>query len=263
MDGVTKLKRVAADGAPKSGEEGLGAWRPDPREVLGPLYDAHCHLDFMSNGEDVARHAQADGMCLFANTATPSGYIRAQARFAPFENVFVGLGMHPWWVDDAFDGDEFERLALETRYIGEVGLDFGKRGEANRDAQLAAFMQIAQICARQGSKLLSIHAVRSASTILDILEESDTLATCSCIFHWFSGSSDELNRALKVGCYFSVNPMMLATRKGREYVRQLPAERLLAETDAPPGEDVVYDYAELAKSLESVRSAINDKRLTS
>ena len=239
------------------------ACKPDPFELLGPLHDAHCHLDFMSNGEEVARRAHADGLRLFANTVTPDGFEQARIRFDALENVYVGLGMHPWWVDDVFDTVAFEQLARKTQFIGEVGLDFGKKGEANREAQVDAFAQIATICAHQGAKLLSIHAVRSVETVLDILERAGTLATCTCVFHWFSGTSDELARALRAGCYFSVNPMMLETRKGREYVRQLPVERLLVETDAPPGENVEYEYAELVDGLANVRRIIEGKRSAS
>ena len=230
--------------------------RPDPLALFGPVHDAHCHLDFMSNGEEVARAAQQDGMTIFANTVTPSGFTAAKARFQAYPNVFVGLGMHPWWVDASFDAGQFERLASQTCFIGEVGLDFSERRAQNRDEQLDAFGQIAGICARQGGKLLSIHAVKSVQTVLDILERAGALDACTCIFHWFSDSSDALTRARNAGCYFSVNPMMLNTRRGREYVRQLPTNRLLCETDAPPGEGVAYEYSALAASLDEVRIAL-------
>jgi len=231
--------------------------RPDPHAALGPLHDAHCHLDFMSNGEEVARAAAHDGVNIFANTVDLNGFEAARERFKDHPNVFVGMGTHPWWVDESWDLDRFERLAKHSKFIGEVGLDFSAKHEANRKEQIDAFTFIAHICARQGAKLLSIHAVKSASTVLDILERADTLATCTCIFHWFSGSGDELVRAREAGCYFSVNPMMLATRRGREYVRQLPADRLLVETDAPPEQGAPYPYTELAASLELVRQALD------
>lgn len=42
------------------------------------LFDAHCHLDFMSNMEEVARDAAADGLHVLATTVTPQGYLRAR-----------------------------------------------------------------------------------------------------------------------------------------------------------------------------------------
>ena len=50
---------------------------------------------------------------------------------------------------------------------------------------------------------------------------------------WFSGASDDLHRAIKLGCFFSVGPRMLASRRGREYARQIPVSQLLLETDMP------------------------------
>ena len=76
------------------------------------------------------------------------------------------------------------------------------------------------------------------------------LGSCNCIFHWFSGTSDELHRAVRAGCWFSINEMMLRTRRGREYARQLPADRLLLETDLPPGEDVPFSATDIVSQLE-------------
>ena len=44
--------------------------------------------------------------------------------------------------------------------------------------------------------------------------------------------------------------MMLRTKRGREYARQLPADRLLLETDLPPGEDVPFSATQIIASLE-------------
>ena len=59
-----------------------------------------------------------------------------------------------------------------------------------------------------------------------------------------------MNRAVRSGCMFSVNEMMLNTRRGREYVRQLPSDRLLLETDLPPGENNIF-------SVEKIQSSLN------
>lgn len=220
------------------------------------MHDMHCHLAFMENGEEVAAEARAADMLLFANTVTMREYESARERFAAFDNVRVGLGTHPWWVDDSFNVDRFERLAARERFIGEIGLDLGRRHEDNRQAQIDAFTLAAHICARQGNKVMSLHAVHASAEVLDILESAAALQTCTCVFHWFTGPSDVLKRAISAGCFFSVGPRMLATGKGREYVKAIPAKQLLLETDAPPQQGQRYPYAELRAELEETAGTI-------
>ena len=102
-------------------------------------------------------------------------------------------------------------------------------------------------------RVISIHAVRSAGTVLDVLESHGLLIPNSdspvIIFHWFSGTSDELVRARNAGCYFSVNERMLATKRGREYARQIPLDRLLLETDAPAEPNTETSAQSLIRSL--------------
>lgn len=220
------------------------------------MHDMHCHLAFMSNCEEVAAEALAAGSLLFANTVTMDEYEQAIKRFAPFENVRTGLGTHPWWANDSFDADLFEQLAEHERFIGEIGLDLGRRHEENRPAQLRAFEAAAGICARQGGKVVSLHAVHASTEVLDTLESTGALRSCTCVFHWFTGPSDVLKRAIKAGCYFSAGPRMLATGKGREYVKAIPTKQLLLETDAPPEQGQRYSYAELRAELEKAAGAI-------
>ena len=223
------------------------------------LHDMHCHLDFMSNGEKVAADAQAAGTLIFANTVEPDGFTMARRRFGGYENVRVGIGLHPWWVDGENPCQQlatFERLLHETPFVGEIGLDFGRRGAATRDAQVESFTHIAQLCASVGGKLLSLHAVRSAQTVLDILERTGALDTCTCIFHWFSDTSVQLLRARRAGCFFSINPMMASTGRGREYIKAIEVDRLLLEADAPPEQGMAYSYNELHAQLERAGDAI-------
>lgn len=210
------------------------------RDIFGNefvLADMHCHLDFSSDAAALARMAQAHGVAAFSNTVTPEGYLAASKALAGFPNVRVGVGLHPWWVADGRCGTEQVELACrliqKTRFVGEVGLDFVPRREGTFETQLDAFERIVDACCAQGGKVISIHAVRSATAVLDVLERHGVTRSNACILHWFSGSSQELARARELGCHFSVNPNMLATKRGRAYVRQIPPERLLLETDLP------------------------------
>ena len=206
----------------------------------------------MANGEEVAAEAAEAGVRLLAATVTPEGFAEARNRFSSFENISLGLGLHPWWVKDARDADAFASLLGETSFVSEVGLDFGKRHLGTRDEQLRAFSLVMRECAEQGSKTISLHAVHAARETLDVLEESGALQSCTCIFHWFSGPSDQLKRAIDAGCFFSVGERMLATGKGREYVKAIPANRLMPETDAPSERGQRCSFDGLRASLNRV-----------
>lgn len=110
------------------------------------------------------------------------------------------------------------------------------------------------------TKLISLHAVRSASEILDALERHDTLVRHRCVFHWFSGSSDELTCAIRAGCYFSVNARMLATKRGRAYARAIPEDHLLLETDLPAREGDTWSAQTWKAQLEETLALLAETR---
>ena len=218
------------------------------------LADAHFHLEAATNPLEVARTAGAASLAMLAVSVVPESFERlAASPVAECANVRLGLGFHPWWVEGSpADGERlerFERLLPRARFVGEVGVDLGRRHASTADAQLAAFRRIARACAREGGKTLSLHAVRSATEVMDVLEETGCARRCRCILHWFSGTSDEFARARALGMLFSVGEPMLATRKGREYARQAPLESLLVETDLPAAWDRPFDVADQVGSL--------------
>ena len=197
------------------------------------LYDMHCHLGFCPDTARLARELAARGIGGFCCTVSPAEYLRVSAcDLGPLWRC--GLGAHPWWATEVDPGPAAE-LAATTPFIGEVGLDFGKKNLATRDRQVENLARIT--AAATAGTLLSLHAVRAADTVLDLLERTGALGRCTCVFHWYSDSNEALTRALAAGCYFSVGPLMLRSRRGREYARQLPLDRLLLETDYPSESD--------------------------
>ena len=233
---------------------------------MSALFDMHCHLDFLADAAGFAQAACERGLSFFSATVTPDGYRGACAALGECPNVRVGAGLHPWWVHDGRcgmdDAAQLAQLVRETRFIGEIGLDFGKRCAPSRERQVAAFELVAQACAHEGGRLLTVHAVRSADCVLDILERTGCLANNQVIFHWYSDTSDALWRAVRAGCYFSVNARMLATKRGREYARIIPQDRLLLETDLPPEEDTAFtldaweaDLRDALSHLTAIRQA--------
>ena len=223
------------------------------------LFDMHMHLDLMADTEGMARDAAAHGLALFDCGVDPRDFAGAVERDKAFENILPGLGLHPWWLADGRCGeaevDLLCKLAADARLIGEVGLDFSSRFKGTEELQTTAFDRLCQTLAENPlpHRMLSIHAVRAASNALDILERHGLLKTepdsPAIIFHWFSGASDDLNRARTAGCYFSTNERMLKTKRGREYARQIPENQLLLETDYPASPEDPCTAADIEASL--------------
>ncbi|MDO5116935.1 MAG: TatD family hydrolase [Eggerthellaceae bacterium] len=202
------------------------------------MYDLHCHASFSADPATFASLIEESTLQVLSATITPDDYALACALFGNVPHIRIALGLHPWQIDaDEATADEMTEKLLssigDTGYIGEVGLDFSPKHAHTKDAQLRSFERILSACAKSGNKVITIHSVRAASDCLDLIEETRCIETCSCIMHWFSGSSDELARAIKLGCYFSVGERSLKTKRGPEYVRAIPEGRLLLETDLP------------------------------
>lgn len=234
------------------------------------LFDAHVHLDFYENAQQVATQAQELGLSLLACTVTPAGYLRATQELAGTRGVHLAAGAHPWWVADGRVGekdvDALVSILPDLRFIGEVGLDFSPAhvGEGTQCVQVSSFERIMRACSETSDpacpKVVSIHSVRSADVVLDVLERTGAVRSCRCIFHWFSGRPEELWRAARMGCSFSFGEHSLATRRGREYVREVPSELLLTETDLPAGENVLGSAEEIASSLERAIAKASEVR---
>ncbi len=241
------------------------AIQPTPELAAKPkLYDMHCHLDFAQDPAALADGLATRGVGGYSVTATPEGFERAQHLLTSSPRLRIGAGLHPWWLADGRCGPTevaaAERLVETTAFVGEIGLDFARDRAASRDIQVDAFERIVRTCAKQGNKLISIHAVRAADAVLDLLERYRCTEACTCILHWFSGSSEDLNRAIRMNCYFSVGERMVASKRGRAYVRAIPEHRLLLETDLPSDGCSGDDADTLEQSLQNTLEQLEQLR---
>lgn len=125
------------------------------------------------------------------------------------------------------------RHLSETRYVGEVGLDAGPRFFKSLDAQKRVFQHVLQRCAQAGDKIITVHSIRSAKAVLDLVEAHLPPDRGGIVLHWFTGTKSEAKRAVELGCYFSINAGMLDNVRHTAMVQAIPLDRLLTETDGP------------------------------
>lgn len=199
-----------------------------------PLVDYHCHLDLYPDFEKVIEECEENQIYTLAVTTTPRAFPKNQELISNKKYVRAALGLHPQLV--ASRADEINlwvEYADQTRYIGEVGLDAGTQHYKSFDLQKTIFKTILDTCATKTGKILSIHSIRSAPMVLQMLERSLVLKENKAVLHWFTGDASSLRKAVELGCYFSINSEMLKSERSRNLISQIPIQRLLTETDGP------------------------------
>ncbi len=198
------------------------------------LVDFHCHLDLYPDFEQLVAECDHAQVFTLAVTTTPRAWPRNHALASATKHVRAALGLHPQLVSER--ADEFklwEEYLPNTRYVGEVGLDASPRFYKSFDLQKRVFERVLRACASRGEKILTLHSVRAVGAVLDMLETYLPATRGKAVFHWFTGTKTEAQRACELGCFFSINGEMLKNDRHRKTIAALPLDRLLTETDGP------------------------------
>ncbi|MVM32446.1 TatD family deoxyribonuclease [Spirosoma sp. HMF4905] len=198
------------------------------------LVDYHCHLDLYPDFERLVSECEHKQIYTLTVTTTPRAWPRNFALTKDLTFVRAALGLHPQLIEQyANELNLWEQYLPQAKFIGEIGLDAGPGFYKSFEKQTAVFDHIIKQCSKYGDKVLTIHSVRSASQILNILEKHALLKNNKAVLHWFSGSLAEARRAINMGCYFSINLPMVSNPKNIDLLNIIPKRLVLTETDGP------------------------------
>ena len=196
--------------------------------------DFHCHLDLYPDHAAAVKYREDQRVFTLAVTTTPKAFPRNRDLCEGLKYVRAAVGLHPQLVGDlGHELSVWKEYEASTRYVGEVGLDAGRRFYPTFDRQKEIFAEILTTCAQRGDKILSVHSTRCTKVVLDAIEANLPKGRCRVVLHWFTGTPSEARRAVEMGCYFSVNDRMFDNEKSRKLVGSLPRSRILTETDGP------------------------------
>lgn len=198
---------------------------------MANMLDAHCHLDLYSDPSQTAVNAESSGVFVVCVTNTPSAFLAVRPHIRQFKKIRLALGLHPLCAELHTDDEisQFGKLISDTSFIGEVGLDFSREGRETRNKQLDSFQFVLRSLNNE-PKFITIHSRQAESTVLELLRQEYPHPV---VFHWYSGPVKTLEDAVEDGHYFSVNPAMLRSDKGKNVIVRIPRERILTESDGP------------------------------
>lgn len=206
------------------------------------LVDSHCHLDRL----DLAAHggsldaaldaARARGVGQFLCIGVSADNAAAvKALAGRYDDVHCSVGVHPL---DLAPGQPpaLDWLLQELDHprvvaIGETGLDYHYEPEA-AELQQQAF-QLHLEAARITGKPVIVHTREARADTLALLREA--ALPQAGVLHCFTEDWDMARAALDIGFYISLSGIVTFRNAEalREVARQVPADRLLVETDSP------------------------------
>lgn len=196
------------------------------------MIDFHCHIDLFPDPATVIAGCEQRGTYVLAVTTTPRAWEGNVALLKGCSRISLAPGLHPELVPERHSElPLLLDLIAHSRYVGEIGIDGGANLRAHYDLQVNVFKAALSECARHGGRVISIHSRGAAKLVLDAIEFQPEAGVP--ILHWFSGSQTQLQRAIDLGCWFSVGPGMLRSPKGVQLAQMMPRDRVLTETDAP------------------------------
>ncbi|HEV7254637.1 MAG TPA: TatD family hydrolase [Mesorhizobium sp.] len=208
---------------------------------MSVLIDSHCHLDFPDfapEREGVIARAEAAGIARMITICTRVRCFDAVRAIAEAHgSVFCSVGTHPHNAAEELDvsADDLARLSEHPRVvaIGEAGLDY-HYDKSPRDAQARGFRN--HIAAARRTQLpLVIHARDADADMAAILEEESAKGAFPFVLHCFSSGAELARTGIRLGGYVSFSGILTFKTSAdiRAIAAELPADRILVETDAP------------------------------
>lgn len=194
---------------------------------------------FAADLERVIERARSAGVAAIVVTGTSVAASRAAVALASARApaLYATAGVHPHDASSftARTVEELRSLAADpaVRALGECGLDYN-RNWSPRAAQLQAFE--AQLELAAALKLPVFLHDREAHDDMLALLKRHRHRIGAAVVHCFTGARHELQAYLELDLHIGITGWICDERRGlhlRELVRDIPADRLMLETDSP------------------------------
>jgi TatD DNase family protein len=210
------------------------------RDAAPLLFDTHVHLDASPLAEDLAeevRRARREGVGYFVVPGVDrAAWRRVLGVAQTVSGVWAAPGLHPLaageWCPEC-EG-ELQRLLVEPKVvaIGEIGLD-ALLPAPSLAVQEQVFRTQLRLAIATDRPVL-IHCRQATERLLRILQEEGAKQVGG-IIHAFSGSLETALQGIRLGFAVGVGGTVTYPNARRlpEVVRELPAEWIVLETDAP------------------------------
>ncbi len=200
------------------------------------MIDTHAHLEYFDNKEEIISRMQADGLEIVVNIGTTIESSKQGINLASLhDNIYATVGIYPEYSKTitAQDLSELESLAHQPKVVavGEIGLDYHSE-DYDKASQKALLISQLEIANRVGLPFC-IHCRNAASDMYEILSKHKHLMKHSGLMHCYSEGGEWVDKFVELGMYISLSGNITFKKVDTEFIKRIPLDRLLVETDAP------------------------------
>lgn len=210
-----------------------------PRGALVDIGANLTHDAFAEDLDAVLARAQAAGVETMVVTGTSLVESRKAVALAEAHagRLYATAGVHPHHAgactQETIDGLRALAAHSAVLAIGECGLDFNRNYSPHPDQEKWFLAQVELAC--ELGKPLFLHSRDAHPRFADLLgARRDRLPPA--VAHCFTGEREELRAYLDLGLYVGITGWICDERRGThllDLVREIPADRLMLETDSP------------------------------
>jgi TatD DNase family protein len=204
------------------------------------LIDSHVNLhapQFNEDREAVISRALASGVRLMVNICDKVSNYPAVRLVAQHPDIWCTVGTHPHEAkeDPGLSAETLVDIAADPRVvgIGECGLDF-HYDLSPREVQAKVFRAHCE-AARETGLPLVVHTREADEAMGEILEAEHGKGAFPILMHCYTSGAELARRCAALGAWFSVSGIATfkAAEDVRAVIRDMPAERIMLETDCP------------------------------
>ena len=205
------------------------------------LIDSHVNLHAPQFDEDrdavIARARDAGVRLMVEISDRLTTFEATHALAMAHDDIWCTVGVHPHEAKDAETLTTAELLTLAERPrvvgIGECGLDF-HYDLSPRDVQARVFRRHIA-AARESGLPLVVHTREADAVMAEILKAEMAEGPFRLLMHCYTSGPELAKIAAEIGAWFSVSGIATfkAAEEVRAIIRDMPADRIIVETDCP------------------------------
>ena len=203
------------------------------------IFDTHAHYDsdsFDEDRENVIKELKENGVIGVLNCGSDLYGLRKSVELAKeFDMFYAAVGIHPENADE-FNEDVVKEIKEfvkneKVKAIGEIGLDYYWEENPPREVQKEVFRAQMKLADELNLPVV-IHDRDAHKDTLEIMKEFPNVIG---VVHCFSGSVEFAKECIKLGYYIGFTGVLTFknAKKLVDVCREIPAERILVETDCP------------------------------